>query len=183
MVTIIRSAPVLHSHWAQYLQYVAQGITMDYGDKLVLKGGTALKLCYELPRMSIDLDFDSLEHHNLESSLKTHSMDFFNHNFNISGDFSSIIKQKNTIISSHYIIHWKSFNKNLRIAYSPLTIDVSIRKINKEFRNDICIQNGICTYNLDRLIDTKLNAIVGIYAKKRTKLKDFFDAEFILNNY
>ncbi|MDR2199081.1 MAG: nucleotidyl transferase AbiEii/AbiGii toxin family protein [Deltaproteobacteria bacterium] len=51
MVPIIHSSPSLHDHWLQYLLHIARGVTSDFGDLLVLKGGTALKLCYDLPRI------------------------------------------------------------------------------------------------------------------------------------
>jgi predicted nucleotidyltransferase component of viral defense system len=50
MIKIIRSSPVLHDHWIKYLLYVSQGIAKDYGDSLVLKGGTPLNsvmTCHE----------------------------------------------------------------------------------------------------------------------------------------
>lgn len=37
---------------------IAQELTSRTGDTFVLKGGTALLLAYDLPRFSIDLDFD-----------------------------------------------------------------------------------------------------------------------------
>ena len=40
------------------MRAIAQELTSRTGDAFVLKGGTALLLAYDLPRFSIDLDFD-----------------------------------------------------------------------------------------------------------------------------
>jgi hypothetical protein len=171
------------SIWIQYLRHIARSITSDYGDLLVLKGGTALKLCYYLPRISIDLDFDSVSYQNLDKSLMKYSMNFFKQHFNLSDDFFPYIKTKDSVTGYHCKIHWKSIDENLKILYTPLTIDISLREITQKFRNDICFQNGICTYNIQRLIDLKLNTITGQYASPRVTLRDFFDASYILTSY
>jgi hypothetical protein len=129
------------------------------------------------------LDFDTEKYQNIELSLMNHSYFFFKQHFNISEQFFPFIKIKESVTGYHCTIHWKSLDKNLKILYTPLSIDVSLRKIIHEFRKDICFQNGICTYNIKRLVDLKLNAIAGQYASPRTKLRDFFDAVHILTSY
>ncbi len=43
----------------EYLQYIFLEAISKYGDKVVFKGGTCLRICYGLERASEDLDFSS----------------------------------------------------------------------------------------------------------------------------
>jgi len=43
----------------EYLQYIFLNAIFKYSDKVVFKGGTCLRICYQLERASEDLDFSS----------------------------------------------------------------------------------------------------------------------------
>jgi hypothetical protein len=66
--------------------------------------------------MSVDLNFDAIEPQNLKFSLITHSKKFFLQYFNLSDNFISLINFKENKNGYHYIIHWKTLIKDLRIV-------------------------------------------------------------------
>ncbi len=59
-IKIIKNPIILRNYLKEYIQYLVLNII--YNEKkfkdLVFKGGSCLKICYDLPRLSEDLDFD-----------------------------------------------------------------------------------------------------------------------------
>lgn len=125
----------------------------------VLKGGTALMLCYDLDRFSEDIDFDGTI-----EKIKPYVEKFcFKNKF----DFNV---KKDTSTTQRYTVH---FNQN----YKPLKIETSYR--NKIIDNKVqCCINGILTYNIDYLCKLKILEFLG-----RNKIRDLYDLVFIGNNY
>ena len=130
---------------------------------IVLKGGTALLLCYGLDRFSEDLDFDANKKLNIINRVSdTLSKYTEKHTIKISKDTDTVQRLK---------IH---YSKNGLERF--LKIETSFRD---PFQNeDTVIIDGIKTYQIKNLIDQKVNAMIG-----RTKARDLYDVDFLLRTY
>jgi predicted nucleotidyltransferase component of viral defense system len=102
---------------------------------LVLKGGTALLLCYGLDRFSEDLDFDATKKLNLESRIE-HAL------------------QPVTDTVQRYRIEYAAAGNEGR-----LKVEISCRDAIHE--SDVTVRAGIRTWQASRLIAQKLNALAG----------------------
>lgn len=125
----------------------------------VLKGGTALMECYNLDRMSEDIDLDSKKGGKIFSIVK----DFCNFY-----DYDCYIK-KDTPTVNRIMINYGNEQK-------PLKIEVSLRTGFNECEVENI--NEIKVYNIDKLANLKLNAF-----NSRSKIRDAFDVAFIYNEY
>ncbi len=133
---------------------------------LVLKGGTALRLCYGLDRFSEDLDFDTNVLLRLENFLAS-SMKQVGISHPLARNATiDVLKSTNT--SSRYRINYAGDRS--------IKVEVSHRTTPK--KQDISLINGILTYKVDVLIDQKLGALQG-----RTAARDLHDVVFLFSNY
>lgn len=126
----------------------------------VLKGGTALFLCYNLDRFSTDIDLDS--HNSLAAFIKS---------FCYTYDYKYYIK-KSTDTVERYSIHYDIDSEDIM-----LKIELSHRQYNANQFKKVVI-NDIATYDINSLFSMKLAA-----GLNRTKIRDFYDICFIFNNY
>jgi predicted nucleotidyltransferase component of viral defense system len=126
---------------------------------LILKGGAALKYCYNSTRLTKDLDFDGINNDNI-SLIE----EFCNNN-----NYDLFFK-KNTEITQRCSI---LYNQNIE----PLKIEISYRDKNID-TNNITMINGIKVYVIAKLFASKLPAF-----QNRDKLRDLFDICFIYKNY
>ncbi|MFZ3047974.1 MAG: nucleotidyl transferase AbiEii/AbiGii toxin family protein [Desulfatirhabdiaceae bacterium] len=141
-----------------------RAISHDLSDlPMVLKGGTALLLCYGLNRFSEDLDFDSPR------------------KFNIAGRIDRILSQKT---SAHELKVVKDTETVQRIKshYSGVTGD-RLLKIETSFRTSpdesrVTVIDGIRTYTIEALIEQKTDALT-----HRTAARDLFDVAFLAKTY
>lgn len=130
---------------------------------MVLKGGTALLLCYGLDRPSEDLDFDSSKKMGLERRVDT----ALGKRYRI--DELKTLKDTDTV-------------QRLRLNYSDLQTGIGgSLKIETSFRESpvpeqIVVWNGIRVYSLDRLFIQKTTAFYD-----RTTARDLYDLSFILS--
>jgi predicted nucleotidyltransferase component of viral defense system len=143
---------------------IMQAIAQDLRDlPMVLKGGTALLLCYGLDRFSEDLDFDAPKKFNIagrvEKVLSRLTDDF---------DIKTV---KDTATVQRLKIHYRS-----QAVGRLLKIETSFRQV-AETTPSIEV-NGIKTYPAHALIDQKIAALLG-----RTKARDLFDVCFLARNY
>lgn len=141
-----------------------QSVAKSFNDlPIVLKGGTALLLCYGLDRFSEDLDFDANKKLNIINRVSdTLSRYTEKHTIKISKDTDTVQRLK---------IH---YSKNGLERF--LKIETSFRD---PFQNeDTVIIDGIKTYQIKNLIDQKVNAMIG-----RTKARDLYDVDFLLRTY
>lgn len=136
------------------------------GLPMVLKGGTALQLCYGLDRFSEDLDFDCAKSLNLEPAIK----DVFTHlgksKPQLRAPTVSIKKDTDTV-------------KRYRVVYAGgmnLKIETSLRGTPDD--HDITEINGILTYKIGKLIQQKLSALYG-----RTAARDLHDVVYLYENF
>jgi predicted nucleotidyltransferase component of viral defense system len=128
---------------------------------MVLKGGTALLLCYHLDRFSEDLDFDSNKKINLKKRIHD----------SIAGpvEVKSIDVLKDTDTVSRYRVVYET-----TYGVGRLKIETSLREAPKESH----IINGIKVYPIQTLIQQKLVAL-----ENRTRARDLYDVNFLAKNY
>lgn len=125
----------------------------------VLKGDTALQLCYNLDRFSEDIDFDGKG-----PVLIEYVTEFCENN-----DYSFRIG-KHTETVERYFINYGNDGK-------PLKIETSFRR--REIpASDTTIINGILVYKINPLCAMKVHAY-----EARDTLRDLYDISFIYNNY
>lgn len=131
---------------------------------LVLKGGTALLLAYGLDRHSVDLDYDSPKHLNLQNRLDK-----------VLGsaglDEYSLNLRKNTHSTTRFKIHYQRGK-----VHGLLKIEV---KNNKPIRSVDCKRtDGFKVYTPDALCQMKIDACLG-----RDSVRDLYDLGFIVGHF
>ena len=133
---------------------------------MVLKGGTALKLCYGLDRFSEDLDFDCAKSLNLESSIAAVFAQLGKTQANLRNPEISVTKDTQTV-------------KRYRIIYAGdinLKLETSLRGTPRD--EDLIELNGILTYKIEKLIQQKLRALNG-----RTAARDLHDVIYLYEHF
>ena len=133
---------------------------------MVLKGGTALKLCYGLDRYSEDLDFDCAKSLNLDSSIQAVFAQLGKTKQHLRNPDVSVTKDTQTV-------------KRYRIIYADdinLKLETSLRGTPND--DDLIQLNGILTYKIEKLIQQKLRALNG-----RTAARDLHDVIYLYENF
>lgn len=133
---------------------------------MVLKGGTALKLCYGLDRFSEDLDFDCAKSLNLESSIAAVFAQLGKTKPQLRNPEISVTKDTGTV-------------KRYRIIYAGdinLKLETSLRGTPDD--NDLKELNGILTYKIQKLIQQKFRALNG-----RTAARDLHDVVYLYETF
>jgi len=125
----------------------------------ILKGGTALYLCYHLDRFSEDIDLDGREK----------GLIALVEGFCTENSYSYRVA-KDTDTVERCMLNYGNTEK-------PLKIEASYRRreIPAEETNTI---NGIKVYGIEPLCVMKVNAYAG-----RDKIRDLYDVTFVCNNY
>lgn len=149
--------PALH---VQILRAIAEEVS-DL--PMVLKGGTALLLCYGLDRFSEDLDFDGSRKFDMTSQI-TRAVARLT-------DMHTIHLAKNTATVQRYKVHyWKQGIERF------LKIETSFRQAPDE--NRVTVRAGIRTYVIRTLIEQKVAALLN-----RTRARDLYDVAFLARTY
>jgi len=131
----------------------------ENADSYVLKGGTALYLCYHLDRFSEDIDLDGKE-----KGLPALVKEFCDEN----GYIYRVAKDTSTV--ERCLVNYGYSGK-------PLKIEASYRR--REIpAEETRVINGTRVYCIDALCVLKTNAYSG-----RDKIRDLYDITFICNNY
>ena len=128
-------------------------------DNFILKGGTALMLCYNLNRFSEDLDFDGTGSTSIFDLLDTFCK---KHGY-------WCRKAKDTNTTKRVILHYQVEDKE-----ATLKIEVSYRKAYVE----TTVINGYLTYSIDRIFNLKCNALKG-----RDRIRDLYDVLYLYSEY
>lgn len=131
----------------------------DRTDNFVLKGGTALLVCYGLDRFSEDIDLDAKN-----QNIAEYVVGFCEEN---QYDFR-VAKDTDTV--KRYMIHYGNEGK-------PLKVETSFRRKHIPAEETTKI-NDVQVYRINPLCAMKVNAYMG-----RDKLRDLYDITFICNNY
>ena len=133
---------------------------------MVLKGGTALKLCYGLDRFSEYLDFDCAKSLNLDSSIQAVFAQLGKSRQHLRNPDTSVTKDSQTV-------------KRYRIIYADdinLKLETSLRGTPND--DDLVELNGILTYKIEKLIQQKLRALNG-----RTAARDLHDVIYLYDKF
>ena len=133
---------------------------------MVLKGGTALKLCYGLDRFSEDLDFDCAKSLNLKTVIKEIFAQEGKTKAHLRNPDITLKKDTNTV-------------KRYRVIYGDdinLKIETSLRGTPNDA--DIVEIDGILTYRVPKLIQQKISALNG-----RTAARDLHDVIYLYEHY
>lgn len=133
---------------------------------MVLKGGTALKLCYGLDRFSEELHFDSIKPLNLEHAIA----DIFTQLGKSQAKFRHpkiTLTKKTDTVRRYRVTYGDSIN---------LKIETSLRSTPDD--EDIIELKGILTYKVSVLIKQKLGALLG-----RTTARDLHDVVFLYEHF
>lgn len=164
----------------QIMQAICE-IIHDEGKPLVLKGGTALLLGYDLQRFSEDLDFD------LTTSLQGH--------LNIERICNSAIKK---LAGKGIKVSLSSFNEPKKTGTThrcrpmfatgegepPIPIKIEISSRTTPDPASICVINGIQMYSISQIAHLKLLAAREDPAMPfRTTARDLHDLAFIASRY
>lgn len=137
-----------------FLQYL-NGTT----DQFILKGGTALMMCYHLDRFSEDIDLDGFD-----PAMEPIIADYCNRQ----GFSYRIAKDTDTV--KRYMLDYGAEGK-------PLKIEVSYRR--RAIEPEECARiNGILVYTIDGLCAMKVGAYQG-----RDRIRDLYDLAFICDRY
>lgn len=128
-------------------------------DQFVLKGGTALMLCYGLNRFSEDVDLDGRK-----QDIKEIARRFCG----IKGYSYGISKDTPTVRRCMIDYGFSEKNLKIEVSYRQKTIDPE----------DVVIIHGLQVYTIDRLAQLKASAY-----QNRDRIRDLFDLSFICKNY
>lgn len=164
----------------QIMQAICE-VIHDEGKPLVLKGGTALLLGYDLQRFSEDLDFD------LTTALQGH--------LNIERICNSAIKK---LAGKGIKVSLSSFNEPKKTGTThrcrpmfatgegepPIPIKIEISSRTTPAPASICVINGIQMYSISQIAHLKLLAAREDPAMPyRTTARDLHDLAFIASRY
>lgn len=135
-----------------------------FDNPYVLKGGTALSLCYDLNRFSEDIDFDIIQN-------KASRKQFFNDVDDFCGSRGYDYRvSKDTETTQRVYVDYG-------VVGRPLKIEVSYRRI--DIPDNILREiDGIQVYCLDELAGMKASAYSG-----RDKIRDLYDITFLCTHY
>jgi predicted nucleotidyltransferase component of viral defense system len=150
---------------AQHVDIMAR-ISQEFSDTpMVLKGGTALLLCYGLDRYSEDLDFDSTTYINPEKKIKA-----------AFSETKFLLHKIDNVKKTDSVRRWKIYYEG-PAGNLPLKFEVSYRK-ERIPSNLVTNINGVQVYIKEELINQKLSA-----AKQRAKVRDLFDLSYLSNMF
>lgn len=131
----------------------------DKSEDYILKGGTALMMCYNLDRFSEDIDLDSVNRYDIKKIV---------YDFVVQNNYEYRIA-KDTDTVKRFMIHYGNVKS--------LKVEVSYRRceINESSYSNI---DNLKVYNIDELAAMKSAAYAG-----RDRIRDLYDMVFICNNY
>ncbi|MBQ7995787.1 MAG: nucleotidyl transferase AbiEii/AbiGii toxin family protein [Bacilli bacterium] len=152
-----------------------------YGDKLVLKGGTAINLMYtNLARLSVDIDLDYIGSLDKEKASQERDkiMDALD-NYMLGEDYEISSKSRGSVIlaSRTYIFTNASHNRdNIKVEINfidRIHIGPSVRKKINYFEKEVMVQ----TLLLEEVFGMKICALID-----RSKPRDLFDVNKLKKN-
>lgn len=153
----------------------------SYGDKLVLKGGTAINLMYtNLARLSVDIDLDYIGSLDKEKASQDRDkiMETLD-NYMLGEDYEISSKSRGSVIlaSRTYTFINASHNRdNIKVEINfidRIHIGPSVRKIINYFEKEVMVQ----TLLLEEVFGMKICALID-----RSKPRDLFDVNKLKKN-
>lgn len=131
---------------------------------LGFKGGTAAFLFYNLPRLSVDLDFDLLEKNKKEA--------VFNKLPSILSSYGKVIEKTEKRYTLFFLVSYKKGERKIKVEISKRPI-----KANFEIKNYLGIP--ILVMKKEDIVAGKLAAFL---TRKKFASRDLFDLWFFLKN-
>lgn len=188
------SKGVINNLIKEYLQYYVLNYIYSnkYGKELIFTGGTCLRICYGLNRLSEDLDFDSnkkIDKKQLTQDLITYfksSLGYKNIEANISGKNEKIYL-KFPLLQELGLASNKSETKKIFVK-----IEIE-KNPSKNFQTDLTpiakdnLNFIIYSYDLPTLMTNKINAVINRTWQKGNspttfKGRDYYDLLWFLQN-
>lgn len=163
-----------------------------YGKSFLFKGGTCLRFCFDLPRLSEDLDFDIINWENFSLKDFTHEMEkhfkeilqFKEFSFKITGNKKEIFLQFPVMQNLGLVNKEESDKLFLRVDISPLDSKYYQDELSVKFTSDVSFV--IKRYSLEDLFASKIAAIIQRTFRKGKgdlitfKGRDYFDLIWFL---
>jgi predicted nucleotidyltransferase component of viral defense system len=148
--------------------YLTQILTDIYSDRklarcLGFKGGTALMFFYNLPRFSIDLDFDLLETEKAEQ--------VYTKVKNILLKYGEIPDEAQKFLGDSLALDYENGERNLKI-------DISHRELDNEYEIKNLLGISVKTMKISDMFVHKLVALLG---RKEIADRDIFDCWWFMN--
>jgi predicted nucleotidyltransferase component of viral defense system len=148
--------------------YLSQILTDIYSDRelahcLGFKGGTALMFFHDLPRFSVDLDFDLLEQEKAEK--------VFAKVKNILLKYGEIHDEAQKFFGDFLALDYEHGERNLKI-------DISHRKYNDEYEIKNLLGINVKTMKISDMFAHKLVALLG---RKEIADRDIFDCWWFMS--
>lgn len=176
----------------EHLQYYLLNFVYNspYADKFLFKGGTCLRFCFDLPRLSEDLDFDVENYYKFSHEQFTKDVQEYFKNTLRYTDLNITISGVNKIIYLKFpILNKLGFPVNpQKPSENSLNIRIDLAPIlGKGFKREISLKSSydfsflIRRYSLSDLYTGKLTAILtrkkfeGAEQMPRFKGRDYFD--------
>ena len=171
------------------LDFISKSV---WSDNFLFKGGTCLRICFDLPRLSEDLDFDILNYQDFDLKYFLNALkDYFNKDLKVSKLSIKTAGNQNIIYLKFPVL------KDLGIAGKNESNVLFVRldlspSVGKTYKSKISIKSMpgfsflIKRYSLRDLFSGKLAAILtretleGKVKKARFKGRDFFDLIWFL---
>lgn len=146
-------------------------------ERFLFKGGTALRIVFQSPRYSVDLDFSASSIEGIDDLLISVLQDMHNEGFTI----SNIPASEPT--SGGYIsfLDFTSplFNPRIQLNIQKKDVATTLSSNSKLVSNDFVPPYTIVYLKDEILIDEKIEAFL---TRGNAKERDFFDLYFILND-
>lgn len=137
-------------------------------DRYILKGETALYLCYDLDRFSEDIDLDgSRDRYGLDDraeNIVQKYCDNFGYTYRVAKDTPTV---------KRFFIHYQEEDAKTK---TPLKVEISYREIINPLATTVI--DGIRTYDLNTIFIMKKGAY-----ESRDTLRDLYDVSFLCATY
>jgi len=176
----------------EQIQYLVLNYIFNspYGDLFLFKGGTSLRFCFDLPRLSEDLDFDVENYQSFDFVKFTDEIKNYFYSKLKYKDLSIKISGKNKIIYLRFPILSKiNFPFGMhKSSENDLFVRIDLSEIKgKGFRKDITLKSAydfsyiIRRYSIEDIFSGKILAVLsretweGKIKKSRFKGRDYFD--------
>ena len=163
----------------EYVQhnYLSELYKLKGAEKLLFKGGTALRIIYQSPRFSEDLDFTGIQnisYHEIENILTNTLENLSNWGFNI-----NIGEAKKTTggYLAKIFLSFLTFKLALKIEISFRQNREKIKSEISSIENEYIARYSIIHLSQQEIINGKINALLF-----RSKPRDWYDLYFFLHN-
>lgn len=141
---------------------------------LGFKGGTAAMLFYDLPRMSVDLDFDLLldvsKDGNGEDNTEDQIFEYLKKELSVFGEVKQSFKKRFTLF---YLINYKSGFWNIKV-------EISRRESISSYETKNYLGVPVLVMKKEDMVANKCLALV---ARNKPAARDFFDVWFFLKEH